>query len=65
MELQRWPYMFDVWQAIVFPPSGDHIVLELHQRSFFTCIGDDEVDDGRKQEDYAADDDEYEEKLKK
>ncbi|KAH0929440.1 hypothetical protein HID58_015167 [Brassica napus] len=34
--------------ATVLPPSGDHIVLELHQRSFFTCIGDDEVDDGRK-----------------
>ncbi|KAG5415887.1 hypothetical protein IGI04_003454 [Brassica rapa subsp. trilocularis] len=83
--------------AIVFPPSGDHIVLELHQRSFFTCIGDDEVDDGRKKvtiffgtqtrtaegvkmmkakaryekirfkmvdlDDYAADDDEYEEKY--
>ncbi|KAL0827853.1 hypothetical protein Bca101_051531 [Brassica carinata] len=23
----------------MLPPSGDHIVLELHQRSFFTCIG--------------------------
>ncbi|KAH0917589.1 hypothetical protein HID58_025249 [Brassica napus] len=34
--------------ATVLPPSGDHIVLELHQQSFFTCIGDDEVDDGRK-----------------
>ncbi|KAF3603803.1 hypothetical protein F2Q69_00033259 [Brassica cretica] len=35
-------------KATVLPPSGDHIMLELHQRSFFTCIGDDEVDDGRK-----------------
>ncbi|KAH0926557.1 hypothetical protein HID58_018813, partial [Brassica napus] len=25
--------------ATVLPPSGDHIVLDLHQRSFFTCIG--------------------------
>ncbi|KAH0899693.1 LOW QUALITY PROTEIN: hypothetical protein HID58_049261 [Brassica napus] len=25
--------------ATMLPPSGDHIVLELHQRSFFTCIG--------------------------
>ncbi|WZY95301.1 LOW QUALITY PROTEIN: hypothetical protein YC2023_067630 [Brassica napus] len=44
-KFQRWPFLFD---ATVLPLSGDHIVLELHQRSFFTCIGDDEVDDGRK-----------------